>query len=145
MISFLTLVLLVAAIGIQFRVNQKLQNHIRLLQENSPTVIEGKQGVPGPQGIPGPIGPQGLQGEQGPMGLMGPQGEPGMMGPQGIPGPQGEPGMIGPMGEVGPMNPMTDIEIQMRKENDAIIVEKMLMVHPELQGDDQLMRILNRQ
>lgn len=130
MISFLTLVLLVAAIGIQFRVNQKLQNHIRLLQENSPTVIEGKQGEPGPQG------PQGLQGEQGPMGLMG---------PQGIPGPQGEPGMIGPMGEVGPMNPMTDIEIQMRKENDAIIVEKMLMVHPELQGDDQLMRILNRQ
>lgn len=118
MISFLTLVVLIVAVGIQFRINRRLQNHIRLLEEERPIIIEGDRGP------------------QGPMGLMG---------PQGIPGPQGEPGPIGPMGEVGPMNPMTDIEIQMRKENDAIIVEKMLMVHPELQGDDQLMRILNRQ
>jgi hypothetical protein len=136
MISFLTLVVLVVAIGIQFRINQKLQNHIRLLQEDNPIIIEGRQGVPGPQGPKGEPGPQGPMGLMGPQGIPGPQGEPGMMGPMGVPG---------PMGEVGPMNPMTEIEMNMRKENDAIIVERMLMVHPELHGDDQLVRILNRQ
>lgn len=72
-------------------------------------------------------------GPQGPMGLMGPQGIPGSQGPQ------------GPMGEVGPMNPMTEIEINTRKESDSIIVQRMLNVHPELHGDEELMRLLNRE
>lgn len=106
MISFLTLVLLVVTIGIQIRINRNLHNHIRLLENERPIIIEGKQGVQGPQG---------------------------------------EKGSVGPMGEVGPMNPMTEIEINTRKENDSIIVQKMFMVHPELQNDTDLMRILVRQ
>jgi hypothetical protein len=100
MISFLTLVLLVVAIGIQIRINRNLHNHIRLLENERPIIIEGKQG---------------------------------------------EKESVGPMGKVGPMNPMTEIEINMRKENDSIIVQKMFMVHPELQNDTDLMRILVRQ
>lgn len=82
---------------------------------------------------------EGIKQIPGPMGLMGPQGVPGPEGPMGQQGPQG------PMGEVGPMNPMTEIEIKTRKESDSIIVQRMLNVHPELHGDEELMRLLNRE
>lgn len=82
---------------------------------------------------------EGIKQTPGPMGLMGPQGVPGPEGPIGQQGPQG------PMGEVGPMNPMTEIEIKTRKESDSIIVQRMLNVHPELHGDEELMRLLNRE
>lgn len=116
MVTFLLFVVLIVAIGIQVKVNQNLQKQIKFL--------EGIKQTPGPQG---------------PMGLMGPQGVPGQQGPQGPSGPQG------PMGEVGPMNPMTEIEIKTRKESDSIIVQRMLNVHPELHGDEELMRLLNRE
>lgn len=123
MLTTITLVLLIVAIGLQIKINRKFQSQI----DSSPT-----RGERGSMGLMGPPGPQGPRGEQGP------QGVPGLMGPVGPMGPQGVPG------EVGPMNPMTDIEIMNRREYDAIIVERMLQVHPELQGDEQLMRILER-
>ena len=135
MLSTITLVLLIVAIGLQIKINRKFQSQI----DSSPT-----RGERGPMGLMGPPGPQGSKGEQGLQGvpgLMGQLGPVGPMGPQGVPG---ETGPQGPMGEMGPMNPMTEIEMNFRRENDAIIVQKMLQVHPELQGDEQLMRILER-
>lgn len=132
MLSFITLVLLIVAIGLQIKINRKFQSQI----DSSPT--RGERGPQGQMGLMGPPGPQGSKGEQGLQGVPGLVGQPGPIGPM---GPQGEPG---PVGEIGPMNPMTEIEMNIRKENDAIIVQKMLMVHPELQGDGELMRILER-
>jgi hypothetical protein len=103
MLSFITIVLLIVAIGLQVKINRKFQNQISSVSTTP-----------------------------GPMGLMGPQGQPGSQGPQ------------GPQGEMGSTNPMTEIEIKSRIENDAIIVERMLMVHPELHGDEQLMRIIEQ-
>ena len=133
MLSFITLVLLIVAIGLQIKINRKFQTQI-----NSTPTSKGERGPQGQIGLMGPSGPQGPRGEEGP------QGVPGLMGPQGemgLTGPQGEPGLTG---EIGPMNPMTEIEMNVRRENDAIIVQKMLMVHPELQGDGELIRILER-
>ena len=132
MLSFITLVLLIVAIGLQIKINRKFQSQI----DSSPT--RGERGPQGQMGLMGPPGPQGSKGEQGLQGVPGLVGQPGPIGPM---GPQGEPG---PVGEIGPMNPMTEIEMNIRRENDAIIVQKMLMVHPELQGDGELMRILER-
>lgn len=132
MLSFITLVLLIVAIGLQIKINRKFQSQI----DSSPT--RGERGPQGQMGLMGPPGPQGSKGEQGLQGVPGLMGQPGPIGPM---GPQGEPG---PVGEIGPMNPMTEIEMNIRRENDAIIVQKMLMVHPELQGDGELMRILER-
>lgn len=129
MLSTITLVLLIVAIGLQIKINRKFQSQI----DSSPT--RGERGPQGPMGLMGPPGPQGSKGEQG---LQGVPGLMGQLGPVGPMGPQGVPG------EMGPMNPMTEIEMNFRRENDAIIVEKMLQVHPELQGDEQLMRILER-
>lgn len=129
MLSTITLVLLIVAIGLQIKINRKFQSQI----DSSPT--RGERGPQGSMGLMGPPGPQGSKGEQGLQGVPGLMGQPGPVGPM---GPQGVPG------EMGPMNPMTEIEMNFRRENDAIIVEKMLQVHPELQGDEQLMRILER-
>jgi hypothetical protein len=123
MLSTITLVLLIVAIGLQIKINRKFQSQI----DSSPT--RGERGPQGPMGLMGPPGPQGSKGEQG---------------LQGVPGLMGQLGPVGPMGEMGPTNPMTEIEINFRRENDATIVEKMLQVHPELQGDEQLIRILKR-
>jgi len=129
MLSTITLVLLIVAIGLQIKINRKFQSQI----DSSPT--RGERGPQGPMGLMGPPGPQGSKGEQG---LQGVPGLMGQLGPVGPMGPQGVPG------EMGPMNPMTEIEMNFRRENDATIVEKMLQVHPELQGDEQLIRILKR-
>jgi hypothetical protein len=138
MLSFITLVLLIVAIGLQIKINRKFQSQI----DSSPT--RGERGPQGSMGLMGPSGPQGSKGEQGLQGVPGLMGQPGPVGPMGPQGVPGETGPQGPMGEMGPTNPMTEIEINFRRENDAIIVQKMLMVHPELQGDGELMRILER-
>lgn len=72
---------------------------------DSPDVIVGPQGPPGPEGPIGPPGLRGLQGDPGPPGAdgdPGPPGEDGAPGEQGPPGEDGEPGgPPGPPGESG--------------------------------------------
>ena len=76
-----------------------LQSQIDLALANfQARVVEGPQGIQGPEGNQGPEGPQGMQGLEGPQG---PQGVPGMEGPQGVPGLEGPMGPMGLKGDKG--------------------------------------------
>jgi hypothetical protein len=59
MLSTITLVLLIVAIGLQIKINRKFQSQI----DSSPT--RGERGPQGSMGLMGPPGPQGSKGEQG--------------------------------------------------------------------------------
>jgi uncharacterized protein (TIGR02145 family) len=89
-----------------------LQSQIDLALSNfQARVVEGPQGIQGPEGNQGIEGPQGMQGLEGPQGqqgvpgMEGPQGVVGMEGPMGPMGLKGDKGDKGATGAVGPVGP----------------------------------------